>query len=323
MRAIVVARFGGPEVLTLDTVPDPWPGPGEVRVRVRAVGVNFADTERRRMVYDPPPLPWTPGREAAGIVDQVGEGVDPSLRGRRVAFYSSRPSGAYAELATVPVGELFQFNRELPFETMAALPQQGLTAHGIVRLVARVRPGQTVLIHAAAGGVGQIAVQLALQAGARVFGTVSTDEKAAAVRRLGGEPLAYGDDLPERLRALTSGRGVDVVLDSVGRATQHASLRALAPFGQLVFFGEASGPAEPISVEDLYDRSARVGAFQLRFEDAPAAWAEARRTLAHAVASGELSLTVSRTLPLAQAAEAHHALESRSSMGKIVLLPVD
>src|SRR5215218_8365136 len=155
MRAIQITGFGPPEVLTLATVPDPTPAPGEVRVRSHAIGVNFSDTERRRAVFDPPELPWIPGREAAGVIDVVGEGVDPALAGARVAYYSRRRGGAYAELATVAVDELLHFPDSVPFATMAAVPVQGLTAWGLVHFVANVRPGDVVLLHAAAGGVGQ------------------------------------------------------------------------------------------------------------------------------------------------------------------------
>jgi NADPH:quinone reductase len=321
MRAIQVTRFGPPEVLTLATVPDPTPAPGEVRVRVHTVGVNFSDTERRRAVFDPPELPWIPGREAAGVIDTVGEGVDPALVGARVAYYSRRRGGAYAEFATVAVDELLSFPDSVPFATMAAIPVQGLTAWGLVHFVPGVRPGDVVLLHAAAGGVGHLAVQLARRAGARVLGTVSTDEKAAMVRRLGAEPLLYGDNLAARVHAATGGRGVDVVLDSVGRATYPVSLDCVATFGQVIFFGDASGPVPPIDLEALYARSTRVGAFNLRLDDDPVRWAVARRELVDVVASQAPSVEVSRTLPLAGAAEAHHALESRASVGKIVLLP--
>jgi NADPH2:quinone reductase len=321
VQGIVVHRVGGPEVLTLGALPDPYPAPGEVRVRVRAAGVNFVDTERRRAVYGPRPLPWTPGTEAAGIVDAVGPGVDPTFAGRRVAFHSARASGTYAELATVPVDDLFHFPTELPFELMAALPHQGLAAYGAVVLAARVRAGSTVLVHAAAGGVGQIAVQLALRIGARVLGTVSSEDKAGIVRRLGAEPLAYGDDLAERVRATTSGRGVDVVIDSVGKATQRASFDSLAPFGELLFIGDASGVPDRIDVERLYERSTRVGAFTLRLEQDPEVWADARRSLAESLSSGALVLQVSRIFPLSGAAEAHRLIESRASTGKIVLAP--
>jgi NADPH2:quinone reductase len=206
---------------------------------------------------------------------------------------------------------------------MAAVPVQGLTAWGLVHFVAGVRPGDVVLLHAAAGGVGQLVVQLARRAGARVLGTVSSEEKAAIVRRLDAEPLRYGDDLAERVRAATGGRGADVVFDSVGLATHRASLDAVATFGQVVFFGDSSGPVPPIDVETLYARSARVGAFNLAFDDAPARWAEAKPALVDLVASGALSVDVSRTLPLAAAAQAHRALESRASTGKLVLVPED
>jgi NADPH:quinone reductase len=322
VRAIQVTRLGPPGVLTLATVPDPTPAPGEVRVRIHAIGVNFSDTERRRAVFDPPELPWIPGREAAGVIDDVGEGVDPALVGARVAYYSRRRGGAYAELATVAVDELLHFPDSVPFATMAAVPVQGLTAWGLVHLVANVRPGDIVLLHAAAGGVGQLAVQLARRAGARVLGTVSTDEKAAIVRRLGAEPLRYSDDLADRVRAATGGRGVDVVFDSVGRATHGASLACVAAFGQVIFFGDASGRVPPIDLEALYARSTRVGAFNLGLDDAPARWGEAKCALVEVVASGALSIDVSRTLPLAAAPQAHHALESRASVGKLVLVPI-
>ncbi len=322
MRAIQVTRFGPPEVLTLATVPDPTPAPGEVRIRVHAIGVNFSDTERRRAVFDPPELPWIPGREAAGVIDTVGEGVDPALVGARVAYYSRRRGGAYAEFATVAVDELLYFPDSVPFATMAAVPVQGLTAWGLVHFVASVGPGDVVLLHAAAGGVGHLAVQLARRAGARVLGTVSTDEKAAIVRRLGGEPLLYGDDLAARVRAATGGHGADVVLDAVGRATYAVSLACVATFGQVIFFGDASGPVPPIDLEALYARSTRVGAFNLGLDDDLSRWAVAKRELVDVVASQALSVEVSRTLPLAAAAEAHHALESRASFGKVLLLPL-
>jgi NADPH2:quinone reductase len=178
-----------------------------------------------------------------------------------------------------------------------------------------------VLNQAAAGGVGHIAVQLARRAGARVLGTASSDEKAARVRALGAEPLAYGDDLAERVRELTGGRGVVGVRGSVGKATQRASFAVLAPFGHLVFFGDASGFPEPIAVDDLYPRSNKVSAYTVRTEHAPEAFAAARRTMAEAVSAGGLQLQVSHVLPLARAADAHRALESRASLGKIVLSP--
>jgi NADPH2:quinone reductase len=320
MRAIVMDSIGGPEVLRLTDVPDPGPpAAGEVLVRIAAIGVNFADTERRRAVYAVPPLPSIPGREAAGVVVAAGPGVDPALVGARVAYFSPRASGSYAELATAPAAALFRFTAALPFETMAALPEQGLTAHGLVDMAA-MAPGQTALILAAAGGVGQILVQLARRVGVRVIGVVSSPAKRDAVAALGAEVIAGYDGFAEAARSLTGGRGADIVFDSVGRATQAASMAALAPRGQLLFFGDASGAPEPVAVDSLYGRSLRIGAFSLDIDDA-AAIDRARGELAAALCRGELRISVSRTFPLAQAAAAHAAMESRMTTGKLVLLP--
>lgn len=321
MRAIIAQSLGDPDVLELAEAPRPEPGPKQVLVRLHAAGVNFSDTERRRGVYRRPDLPWIPGMEGAGAVEGVGPGADPGLVGERVAFWAMPPavSGTYAEFAVAPAGSLFRLGSGVGFESGAALPLQGLTAYGVVHLAARIEAGQIVLIHAAAGGVGLLAVQLARQAGARVLGTVSSDRKAEAVRELGGEPLLYGDDLHERVLGATGGRGVDAVLDSVGRATQDVSLAVLAPFGQLVFYGDASGPPLPIDPDHLYERSLKVGAFALDVSHQPERWTAIRRDLLRRVEGGSLRLTLSTVLPLAAAAEAHRLLESRQSVGKIVL----
>ncbi len=320
MRAIVASSLGAPDVLQLQEVPRPSPGPGQVLVRLHRIGVNFSDTERRRGIYRRPALPWIPGGEGAGVVEEVGEGVDPALRGRRVAFYlPPDQSGAYAELAAVSEEFLFFLSDRLSFDQGAALPLQGLTAYGVVHIAAGVREGQTVLLHAAGGGVGLIALQLARNAGARVLGTVSTEQKAEAVRSLGGEPFLYGDDLLDRVLAATGGHGVDVVLDSVGRATQELSLAALAHYGHLVCYGDASGFPPPIGPDQLYDRSLKVSAFGLRQEIRPEVWRAARQDLLRQVEEGRLRLTISRVLPLSDAAEAHRLLESRQVVGKLLL----
>lgn len=312
MRAIVVNELGGPEVLRPGEAPRPEPGPGQVLIRVHRAGVNFSDTERRRGVYRRPALPWIPGTEGAGVVEETGE---------RVAFWAMPPavSGSYAEYAVAPVESLFRLGERVGFDEGAALPQQGLTAWGVVHLGARIEAGQTVLIHAAGGGVGLLAVQLAKQAGARVLGTVSSAAKAEAVRAVGGETLEYGDDLAKRVFDATEGRGVDVVLDSVGRATQDVSLEVLARFGLLLFYGDASGPPLPIDPDRLYDRSLKLGAFMLDVSHRPERWAAARQELLRQVEEGALRLNVSAVLPLEEAAEAHRRLESRQSVGKILL----
>ena len=321
MRAIVVKSLGGPEVLQLADVPEPAsPAPGEVLVKIEAAGINFADTERRRGIYSAPSLPWIPGREAAGVVVAAGRNVDEALVGARVAYFSPRASGSYAEVATVPASALFRFETELPFEVMAALPQQGLTAHGVLRL-SGLRPGQTALVLAAAGGVGQILVQLARRAGARVLGVVSTPEKRDAIAALGAEVITGYQGFDEAALSLTAGRGVDVVFDSVGRATQVASLAALARYGQLVCFGDASGLPPPIDVDSLYRRSLRVGAFGLDIDHDVEGTDLARHDLVTALSRGELRVSVLRSFPLAEAAAAHIEIEGRRTTGKIVLIP--
>jgi NADPH2:quinone reductase len=321
VRAIVVRAFGGPEVMQLSDVPEPSsPGPGEVLVRIEATGVNFSDTERRRGTYSPPPLPWIPGREAAGEVMAAGPGVDPALVGSRVAFFSRRASGTYAELSTVPASALFRFHTELPFDVMAALPLQGMTAHGVLQFAA-MRPGQTALVLAAAGGVGLILVQLARRAGVRVIGVVSAPEKRLAVASLGAEVITGYEGFDQTALSLTNGRGVDVVFDSVGRAAEVASFASLAPHGQLIYYGDASGLPSPVGVDSLYGRSLRVGAFGLDADRDVESADIARRELAGALARGELQLSVSRSYSLGEAAAAHRALEGRMTTGKLVLVP--
>jgi len=321
MRAVVMQRVGGPEVLEVARVPVPKLKAGEVLVELHARGVNFSETEVRRARYRPTPVPWVLGNEGAGVVVALGPDVDPAWRGHRVAFHAESPktSGTYADFATCPVSELLPLPDGLDDVTAAAIPQQGLTAWFLVHRAARVRAGQTVLIHAAAGGVGLLAVQLARRAGARVLGTISGEHKAPAVEEAGGEPLLYGDDLVERVRERTGGRGVDLVLDSVGLPTQATSMAALGAFGELVYFGDAGGLPAPVYPDVLYRRSLKVSAFRLDTSHDPAALARARHELVSGALDGTLRFRIDRTLPLAQASEAHRLLESRSTIGKIVL----
>jgi len=321
MRAIVMQEVGGPEVLQLADVPAPRPKAGCVLVDIHARGVNFADTEWRRARYRPTPLPWILGSEGAGVVVETGTDVDPAWRGRRVALYAPPPagSGTYADLATCPVTALMPLPDEIDLVMAAAIPAQGLTASLMVHRAARIRADQIVLIHAAAGGVGLLAVQLVRRIGARALGTVSSEEKAHAVRAVGGEPLLYGDDLVERVRALTDGHGVDVVFDSIGLPTQAASLAMLAPFGELVHFGDAGGFPAPINPDDLYARSLKISAFGLDERHDPLAAAQVRHDLVAWAADGSLRFLIGRTLPLVEAAEAHRLIESRGTIGKIVL----
>jgi NADPH:quinone reductase len=318
MRAIVVHKLGAPDVLQTGHRPVPEAGPGEVLVRLQAIGVNFSDTERRRGVYDAPALPWTPGNEAAGTVEGAGAGAEAWV-GRRVAFWAPKTSGCYAEYATVAAAALFHLRDDIDFSTGAALPAQGLTAYGLARASTALGPGQSALVHAAAGGVGALLVQLLVGRGVRVFGTASA-AKLPLVEAAGGEPMPYGRDLADRIRRSTDGRGVDAVFDSVGRDTQDASLAALALYGRLVWFGDSSGPPDPVSPDALYPKNLDVCAFWLA-ADPPERWDAARRELQDWVASGALRIAIDRTYPLERAAEAHRRLEARETRGKLILVP--
>lgn len=318
MRAILVEQYGSPEVLKLRERPTPKPARGEVLVRVRVVGVNFADTERRRGVYDPPPLPFVPGNEAAGEVVEIGEGVEPAWRGRRVAFWAMRTSGTYAEFVAVPAAALFSLRDDLDFERAVALPSQGLTAFALAEVATRLEAGQSALVHAAAGGVGTLLIQLLKRRGVRVLGTASSPAKREVISRLGATALSYGDTFGEELRSATQGRGVDAVFDAVGRASRAQSFEALAAYGHLVYFGESSGPPPPIDVEELYPRSLKVSAFWLN-TDPPERWNGARDELQRLVASGELEVHLGGSFELADAPRAHEQIESRDNAGKLLL----
>jgi NADPH2:quinone reductase len=320
MQAVVVHALGGPEVLVLRPHSVPEPRPGEVLVRLHAIGVNFSDTERRRGVYDPPALPWIPGNEAAGVVEGLGSGVDAAWLRRRVAFWAPRTSGTYAEYAAAPAATLFELRDELDFSVGTALPVQGLTAYGLSHFATELRPGQTAVVHAAAGGVGALLVQLLQRRGIRVFGTASSPAKREFVRALGAAPVPYGPALPSLIQDATNGRGVDAVFDSIGQATRNESFAVLGRYGQLAYFGEASGAPDPIHPDELYGRCLRVSSFWLA-ADPPERWDMARRNLQDWVVDGTLRITVGQTFHLHQASEAHRLLEGRGTHGKLVLLP--
>ncbi|PTL78895.1 quinone oxidoreductase [Vitiosangium sp. GDMCC 1.1324] len=316
-------RTGGPEVLSLDEVPEPEPGPGEVLLQVHAAGVNFADTERRRGLYDSQvPLPRILGSEAAGVVSAVGPGVGKVLMGRRAVALTT---GSYAECVKAPASELVLLPDGVSFEAAAAVPVQGLTAYHLVRTVGQVREGQSVLVHAAAGGVGVLAVQLAKAAGARVFGTVSSESKARLVRELGADEVIRYDheNVVAEVHRRTGGRGVDLVLDAVGASTWAGSLQVLAPFGHLVSYGSASGSPPPVDVEALFEKSLKVSAYWLRTPHPPGLNYQALESLIRDVSEGRLRILIGLKLPLAEAAEAHRRLEGRETVGKVVLSVLD
>jgi NADPH:quinone reductase len=318
MKAVRIHEFGGPEVLRLDDVPEPTAGAGEVLLRVRAAGVNFSDTESRRGVSASRVLlPAILGLEAAGVIAAVGTGVNPALRGLRAVGLARE---SQAELVRMTASEVVLLPDAVDFDVGAALPVQGLTAYHLLHTVDWVTPGMTLLVHAIAGGVGLMVLQLAKAAGARVFGTASTEEKAEVARRLGADAvLVSPPDLAAEVLGLTGGEGVNLVFDSVGRSTAEASLRCLAPFGHLVFFGQASGPPAPLDVGTLYPRSLKVSAYWLGAPHPADSHRSALNELVSDVAAGTLTCTLGQRLPLEQVADAHRALEGRGSVGKVIL----
>jgi NADPH2:quinone reductase len=321
MKAIRVSSFGGPEVLRFEDVPTPRPGPGQALVKVEAAGLNYIDVYHRTGLY-PNALPLVPGLEGAGVVKEVGADVTSIRVGDRVAWTSV--AGSYAEELVAPADKLVAVRAGLETRTAAALMLQGMTAHYLTESTFPLQPGHTCLVHAAAGGVGLLLVQMARKRGARVFGTVSTEEKAALAREAGAhEVILYtGEDFLAAVKRLTGGAGVNVVYDSVGQTTFEKSLECLVPRGMLALFGQSSGTVPPFSASLL----ARASLFLTRptlfhhVADRPSLEARASAVMGWA-ASGELKVRIDRTFPLAEAAEAHKALEARKTTGKVLLIP--
>ncbi|MHB8425710.1 MAG: quinone oxidoreductase family protein [Gammaproteobacteria bacterium] len=322
MRAILVEKTGGPEVLRPAARPRPEPGAGEVRVKVGAAGVNFIDIYQRQGLY-PMPLPFVPGNEGAGTVEALGAGVGGFIVGDRVAWCGAL--GAYAEMACVPARQLVKLPAGLDVRAGAALMLQGMTAHYLAHSSYPLKRGETCLVHAAAGGVGLLLLQVARRLGARIIATVSTDEKAALARTAGADEVIFYErqDFAAEVRSLTDGAGVAVVYDSVGRSTFDKSLDCLAPRGYLVLFGQSSGPVPPFDLQVLN----RKGSLFVT-----------RPTLAHytrtreelqwragdilgGAADGSLKLRIDSEFPLSEAAAAQTRLASRQSAGKILLRP--
>src|SRR5437868_7312530 len=322
MRAIKVFQVGGPEVLTLVEVPIPAPKANEAVVQVKFAGVNFIDIYFREGRYGAQ-LPFINGQEAAAVVTDVGEEVTTVKRGDRVAYTGAL--GSYAEYAAVPASRLVKIPDELNFEQAAAAMLQGMTAHYLLYSTYPLKKGETALVHAAAGGVGLLLVQMAHQLGARVIGTVSTEEKAKLARQAGADEIILytQTDFEAETKRLTGGKGVDVVYDGVGKATFEKSLNVLRPRGMLVLFGASSGPVPPIDPMTLSQK----GSLYM-----------ARTKLAHftatrdelllrsgavfgMIAAGKLKLRIAHTYPLAEAQQAHRDLEGRKTTGKLLLIP--
>ncbi len=322
MKAIRVHEVGGPEKLRYEDIPVPEPGKGQARVKVHAIGLNFIDIYFRTGLYKAT-LPIVPGMEAAGVVDAVGDGVTDVASGDRVAYAMNM--GAYAEYALVNSWQLVKLPAGIDFQTGAAAMLQGMTAHYLAYSTFPLRAGETALVHAAAGGVGLLLIQVAKMIGARVIGTVSSDSKAVLAKQAGADHAILYDkeDFEKSVKELTEGRGVDVVFDSVGKATFDKGLNCLRRRGMLVLYGQSSGPVPPFDLNhlnakgSLYVTRPSLGHYVATREELD--W-RANDILSW-IADGRLKIRIDRTFSLKDAAEAHCALESRQTSGKVLLLP--
>jgi len=324
MRAIQIDRFGDPDVMHLATIPLGEPGPGEVRVRHHACGINFIDIYHRTGLY-PMPLPAVLGTEAAGVIEAVGTGVTHLAVGDRVA-YAARSPGSYAEARVVPAEPVVKLPDSIGFETGAAMMLKGLTVQYLLhRTRIELAPGELILWHAAAGGVGLIACQWAKALGLRLIGTAGSDEKCRLAEQHGAAyTINYRrEDMVARVREITGGKGVNAVYDPVGKDTWERSLDCLAPLGVLVAFGNASGPVPPVNLGvlslkgSLYVQRPTLGTYLATREAAQ----EMSGELFAMVASGKVKIPVERRYPLAEAAQAHRDLEGRGTTGAGVLVP--
>ncbi len=322
MKAVRVHSPGGPEVLRYEDIPDPQPQRGEALVRIEAAGVNFIDVYHRTGLYKAP-LPVTLGQEAAGTVESVAPGVEDPRPGDRVAW--AGVFGAYAEKAAVPADRLVRLPEGVSLRQGAAAMLQGMTAHYLACVTYPLRTGETCLVHAAAGGVGLLLTQIAKLRGARVIGTVSTQEKARLAREAGADAVIdyTKQDFQAEVERLTGGKGVQVVYDSVGKATFEKGLACLARRGMMALFGQSSGPVGPLDPQVLAQR----GSLYLTRPSLFHYVASREELLAHAgelldwIRDGKLRLRIDREFPLREAAQAHRELEGRKTAGKVLLLP--
>ncbi len=322
MRAVRVHNFGSVEMLRLEDVDLQPPGPEEARVKLSAIGVNFSDIYQRTGQYAVP-LPFTPGGEGAGIVEAVGPAVTDVSVGDRVAFASA--TGAYAQAVNIPANALVPVPDSIDLTVAAAVMLQGMTAHYLSHDTYALQTGQTALVHAAAGGVGLLLVQMATQRGARVLGTVSNAEKADLARQAGAEVVLdyMTEDFVAGARSFSQGRGVDVVYDSVGYRTFDSSLDCLRPRGMLVLFGQSSGPVLPFNPQILNQKGS-LFLTRPTLKDYIATRAELLRRsgdLFAWITAGTLAVRIDRTYPLDEVAAAQTALASRETKGKVLLIP--
>jgi NADPH2:quinone reductase len=321
MKAMQVIQAGDPSVLRLQELPNPKPGPGEALVRNHLVGVNFADIYMRNgSARVPVPFPFTPGIEGAGTVESVGEGVREVKSGDRVA-YAGGP-GSYAEYHIAKAFQLAPLPADLTFQQGAAAILQGMTAHYLLHEFYPIRQGSTVLVHAAAGGMGRLLIQWLKHMGAIAIGTVSTEEKAQVAREAGADHviLYSRQDFAEEAKKLTGGKGVDYIIDGVGKSTFSKNYDALRTRGWATVFGMASGPADPLVPNSLMAKALTIsGGSLFNFMNTREEVLRRANDVFAGVRDGWLKLRVFRTLPLEQAAEAHRLLESRATTGKLLL----
>jgi NADPH:quinone reductase len=319
VKAVQFEKIGGPEVLKLVDVPTPDVRPGMVLIRNHAAGLNFADNFFIHNEYAiKPRLPDIPGMEGSGVVEAVGEGVQGVKPGMRVAAISQK---TYAEYILASAKFVFPIPDNISFAQGAAFPIQTLTAWHMLHTVEKVKPGQTVVVHSAAGGVGIVAVQIAKAAGARVIGTVSNDNKAALVRQYGGDEVINYEtqDFSAEVMRITNKRGAEIILDAVGKPTFEKGVKCLAPLGHLIIYGRGGGLPDPFNVFRLMEKSTKISGFVLPVvygTDLMSAGVEASFNL---MREGKLKMVVGKTYPLAQAADALRFLASRGSTGKLVL----
>ena len=322
MKAIRAHQIGGPEVLHYEDVPKPSPGPGEALIDIKSIGVNYTDVTSRNGSNPPASLPWTPGREAAGVVAAVGQGVSEVAIGDRVAY--AMHTGTYAQQQAVPSWLLVQLPGDMEFTTGAATMLQAMTAHFLVFGITRLNPGDPVLVHAGAGGMGLMLIQMLKRVGARVFTTVSTDAKAELAKNAGADTVINytHQDFESEVQKATDGHGLRIIYDAVGLTTFTKGLNCLGGRGYMVLYGQASGPVPPMDLGTL-----RNGSLFLTRPSLGDYTATREELLQRAnevlgwVAAGQLKLHISLTLPLAQAQEAHTQLEGRLTTGKVLLTP--
>jgi NADPH:quinone reductase len=319
MKAIKISSYGDSAVLKLTEEPKPALVAGQALVKIHAAGVNFVDIYQRRGTY-PIKLPYIPGLEASGVVEAVSDGVTDVKPGDRVAYTGHL--GSYSEFTVIEAERLIQLPKEMSFEQGAAFPLQGMTAHYLIHEFRMPKKSDTVLIHAAAGGVGLLLVQWAKRLGARVIGTVSTEEKARIAKETGADQviLYTRQDFASEVKRITGGRGADLIIDGVAKTTFPSDLEAVAIRGHIVVFGSASGPADPVLPNSLGAKSISIsGGSLVNFIASREDLVRRSKDVLHALQEGWLKLRIDQVYPLAEAEKAHRLLESRQSTGKIVL----